>query len=132
MVLDGRIYFIDIRQGITDFKMEDFFKKFLYTGVGLASLTAEKLQESIDDLVGKGKLSEKEGKKILNNFYDSTEAKKDEFESKLKEIADQMKDRFNFASLAEVDQLKARVAELEAKLEKMEGKNGADEPSEAE
>lgn len=97
--------------------MEDFFKKFLYTGVGLASLTAEKLQESVDDLVGKGKLSEKEGKKILNDFFDSTEAKKDEFESKLKELADQMMDRFSFASQQDVDALNDRIAELEAKLE---------------
>lgn len=99
--------------------MEDFFKKFLYTGVGLASLTAEKLQESIDDLVGKGKLSEKEGKKILNDFFDSTEAKKDEFESRLKEMADQMMDRFNFASQNEIEELRNRIAELEAKLEKV-------------
>jgi len=99
--------------------MEDFFKKFLYTGVGLASLTAEKLQESIDDLVGKGKLSEKEGKKILDDFFDSTEARKDEFESKLKELADQMMDRFSFADQKEVDQLQKRVEALEKELQSL-------------
>ncbi|MEO0896598.1 MAG: hypothetical protein AAFY71_09385 [Bacteroidota bacterium] len=97
--------------------MEDFFKKVLYTGVGLASLTAEKLQESVDDLVGKGKLSENEGKKILDDFFDSTEAKKDEFESKLKEAADQAMEKFNFVSKTEVDELKEKIAELESKIE---------------
>ena len=49
--------------------MEDLFKKFVYTGVGLVSLTAEKLQKSIDTLVEEEKISEKEGKKIVNDFF---------------------------------------------------------------
>ena len=96
--------------------MEDLFKKFLYTGVGLVSLTAEKLQESVDELVGKGKLSEKEGKKLLDDFFDSTEAKRGEFEEKLREAAESVIERFSVPSKAEYDALKKRVEELEAQL----------------
>lgn len=96
--------------------MEDIFKKFLYTGVGLVSLTAEKLQESVDELVGKGKLSEKEGKKLLDDFFDTTEAKRGEFEEKLREAAENVIERFSVPSKAEYDALRQRVEELEAKL----------------
>ena len=68
--------------------MEDLFKKFLYTGVGFVALTAEKLQESIDEMVGKGKISEEEGKKIVSDFLNNTEAKRHELEHKLKEAAE--------------------------------------------
>ena len=36
--------------------MEDLFKKFLYTGVGLVAMTAEKIQKSVDKLISDGKL----------------------------------------------------------------------------
>ncbi|MEO1451016.1 MAG: hypothetical protein AAFV07_15915 [Bacteroidota bacterium] len=96
--------------------MEDLFKKFLYTGVGLVSLTAEKLQEAVDDLVGKGKLSEKEGKKIINDFFDNTETKKAEFETKMKEAVDSVVDKLSFPSKVEMEALQNRIAELEAQL----------------
>ena len=96
--------------------MEDLFKKFLYTGVGLVSLTAEKLQEAVDDLVGKGKLSETEGKKIINDFFENTESKKAEFESKMKEAVDSVVDKLSFPSKGEMETLQNRIAELEAQL----------------
>ncbi|MEM7370482.1 MAG: hypothetical protein AAF587_17865 [Bacteroidota bacterium] len=96
--------------------MEDLFKKFLYTGVGLVSMTAEKLQEAVDDLVGKGKISEKEGKRILNDFFENTETKKAEFEARLKDAADQVKEKLSFPSRSEYEALIQRVEELEGQL----------------
>ena len=34
--------------------MEDLFQKFLYTGVGLVAMTAEKIHKSVDKLVSDG------------------------------------------------------------------------------
>lgn len=97
--------------------MEDILKRFLYTGVGLAALTAEKLQESVDELVNKNKLSETEGKKILDDFFNSTEARREEFESKLKESAEQVLDRISLPTKVEVEELQQRVEQLEAEVE---------------
>ena len=53
--------------------MEDLFKNFLYTGVGLVAMTAEKIQNSVGKLVSEGKLSLEEGKKVVdklvNDFF---------------------------------------------------------------
>lgn len=100
--------------------MEDLFKKFLYTGVGLVSMTAEKLQESIDELVGKGKISKDEGKKILDDFFDGAESKKDEFESKLKAVAEDVVNSISFPSVKEFQAMKDRIEELEKKLSETE------------
>ena len=48
--------------------MEDTFKRLLYAGVGLAAEATDKIQAEIDKLVEKGKMSDVEGKKIVDDF----------------------------------------------------------------
>ena len=61
----------------------ELLKNFIYAGVGLATVTAEKAKETIDDLVEKGMISDTEGKKIIEDFFNSTEEKRKEFEKKI-------------------------------------------------
>ena len=96
--------------------MEDLFKKFLYTSVGLVSYTAEKMQEAVDRLVGEGKLSAEEGKRLVDDFVKNTEGRKNEFEGQLRAVTERVVNNFNFASSSEVQDLKARIASLEARL----------------
>ncbi len=60
--------------------MEDLLKKLVYTGVGVVSMTAEKLQEAVDKMVSERKMLADEGKKLVDEFFDTTEEKKKEFE----------------------------------------------------
>lgn len=99
--------------------MEDLIKKFVYTGVGLASLTAEKLQKSIDKLVDEEKISEKEGKKIIDDFFKKTETKRKEFESQITKITEEVLKKFDFSKAKEVLELNSRVKALENKVSKM-------------
>lgn len=99
--------------------MDELVKKFLYTGVGLAALTAEKLQETVDELVGKGKVSKDEGKKIVDDFVDKVEDQRSDFESRLKEMVDNITSSVNFpryASQDDMDQIMRRLEAIEMKL----------------
>ena len=96
--------------------MEDLFKKFLYTGVGLVSVTADKIQKSMDRLVDENKISSEEGKKVVDDLIKDTESKKEEFESQLKRVVEDFMSRFKLASNAEVENLHKRVEALEAQL----------------
>jgi len=58
--------------------MEDLFKKFLYTGVGLVAMTAEKIQKSVDKLISDGKLSIEEGKKLIDKLVNEGKLSTDE------------------------------------------------------
>jgi len=98
--------------------MEDLFKKFVYTGVGLVSLTAEKLENSINSLVAENKISTEEGKKIVEDLMSKTEAKKDEFEAKLKEVTEGVVAKFDFLKKHDYDALVQRVEALEAEVAK--------------
>ncbi len=99
--------------------MEDLIKKFVYTGVGLASLTAEKLQKSIDKLVDEDKISEKEGRKIVDEFFKKTESKKKSFETQIGKITKEVISKFDFSKAKEILDLNKRVKALENKFAKM-------------
>ena len=46
----------------------EIVKNMVYAGVGLATMTTEKVKETIDELVEKGRISDTEGKKIVDEF----------------------------------------------------------------
>tara|TARA_X000000950_G_C13510179_1_gene495394 strand:- start:21 stop:440 length:420 start_codon:yes stop_codon:yes gene_type:complete len=97
----------------------DMIKNFIYAGVGLATTTTEKAKETINDLVEKGKISDTEGKKIMDDFFKSTENTKEEFEAKWKKLNDSLTSKFDFISNKESDEvkvLKSRIEDLESKL----------------
>ena len=96
--------------------MADLFKKLFYTGVGLVSTTAEKLQTQVDDLVKQGNLSKDEGRKIITDFIDSTGAKREEFENKIKELVTNALDAVNLPNANELKELMNRIEKLEAKM----------------
>lgn len=85
----------------------------------MASLTAEKLQKSIDKLVDEEKISEKEGKKIIDDFFKKTETKRKEFESQITKITEEVLKKFDFSKAKEVLELNSRVKALENKVSKM-------------
>ena len=98
--------------------MEDLFKKFLYTGIGLVSLTKERLQKNIDELVSNQKLSREEGKKIIEDVMQKTSSGKGDLEAQLKKLAEEMMDHFKYARHKEVEALEKRVKALEVKMSK--------------
>ena len=70
--------------------MEDLFKKFVYTGVGMVSSSLEKFQKSVEKLVDEDKLSQEEGKKLVDDLFKNTESKREEFETKLKKVVEEV------------------------------------------
>ncbi|MEX2588698.1 MAG: phasin family protein [Chitinophagales bacterium] len=91
--------------------MEESFKKLLYAGVGLAAQATEKLQKSVDELVEKGKMTDSEAKKVVEDFLDKSDSKKDEFEDRFNSFVE----KFGYTKSEELDALKKRIAELEKK-----------------
>lgn len=98
--------------------MEDLFKKFLYTGVGLVALTAERLQSAIEELVDDGKLSKEEGKKVFGGLMEKTETKREEFEERFKAFTTSVIESLNMPTRDDMEALQERIAVLESKLEK--------------
>jgi polyhydroxyalkanoate synthesis regulator phasin len=100
-------------------KLENAIKKFVYTGVGFISLSAERFKKSIEELVENNKLSEEEGKKLLDEFFKEADTKKDEFESKLKKVMKKAGEKMTFVKAEEVEKLSKRLRELEKLVAEM-------------
>lgn len=102
--------------------MENLLKKILYTSVGFVSTTAEKVQKNIDELVQKGKLTEEEGKKVVDDLLEDTETMRTDWENKIQALLESAKTRLQPAKKEKAKDLLQRIEELEAKLKEKEGK----------
>lgn len=97
--------------------MEDALKKFLYAGVDLAAEASGKVEDTVKDLIAKGRISEEEGKKLVDDIFEKTENAKGEFENKYNEL----KERVGITKKSDEDllaELKQKVADLESKVGK--------------
>ena len=73
--------------------MDDLFKKFINTGVGFLSQGNKAMQAAIEKLVKESKLSEQEGKKIVDDLLKSSETKRADLEKQFKGLTDDLRTR---------------------------------------
>lgn len=73
--------------------MDDLFKKFINTGVGFLSQGNKAVQKAIEKLVQESKISEQEGKKIMDDLLKSGETKRADLEKQFKTLTDDLKGR---------------------------------------
>jgi polyhydroxyalkanoate synthesis regulator phasin len=74
------------------------------------------LQNNLNDLIEKGKLTEEEGRKVVDDLVDDTNHKKDEFEDRLRNMVDSILRKVDLPSREEISGLKSRISELEEDL----------------
>jgi polyhydroxyalkanoate synthesis regulator phasin len=96
--------------------MLELMKKAALASVGFASLTSEKVEELANDLIVKGKMTELEGRK----FVDELKAKAAESRESMKQQTDSAVDKalgkLNLAHADEVKVLKDEIAAMKEEL----------------
>ena len=103
--------------------MFDFIKKTLLTGVGLAAMTKDKIEELAKELTEKGKLTEKEGKELVDDLLKKSEKAKKDLEKDIEKVVKDTMKKMNIASGEELSNLTKRVKKLETAL-KEKGSQG--------
>jgi polyhydroxyalkanoate synthesis regulator phasin len=96
--------------------MLELIKKTLLTGVGLAVLTKEKVEELGKELASQAKLSEIEGKEFVDHLLKQSEDARKDFEARINGAVQKAVSSLNLASKDEVARLSAKVEELSARL----------------
>jgi len=94
--------------------MDDLFKKFINTGVGFLSQGNKRVQTAINKLVQESKISEQEGKKIMDELLRSSEAKRKDLETQLQSLADSLKTRAGLSGEAEAPAPKTKATAKKA------------------
>lgn len=92
--------------------MKEFLKRGLYLGVGAFTLTKEKIEQVVDDLVHRGEADKKDRRDLIEEFMNRAQ----EFEKELTEKIKNIVINYGFASKKEVEELKKRIEGLEKKL----------------
>ena len=91
-------------------KLQETLKSLLYAGVGYAAKTSERVTKNVEDLVKKGKINEREGKKIVDHVVTNAEEKRKELEAKLNKVVDKYGNQ--------VQGLTKKIQKLETELQK--------------
>jgi polyhydroxyalkanoate synthesis regulator phasin len=90
----------------------NFVKKGMLIGIVLATLTREKIEQTIDELIKKGEMSEKEGKEALDDLVKkSKEVRKELTEKVEKTVADTLK-KLNIPTRKEFSELEEKIEQL--------------------
>ena len=104
-------------------KIGDGLKKILLVGIGAAATTVEKSSQIIDDLVKKGEITVEQGKELnkelQHNVKKTMEARKLDAETVEQKLAKMSAD--------EIELLKSKIREAEAKVKEVTGTAESDE-----
>ncbi|MCI5225449.1 MAG: hypothetical protein D3918_02030 [Candidatus Electrothrix sp. AX2] len=97
--------------------MKELLKNMLYTGVGAAFLTRDKVDEIRKELVERGKLTKEEGKEFVDDLIKKSDCARNQLEIWLNRQVEERIQAMEFATSAELNELRSKVEELEAALQ---------------
>jgi polyhydroxyalkanoate synthesis regulator phasin len=98
--------------------MLEFIKKAIFIGAGLASMTAEKIEEAVAEIVRKGEISEKQGRELIQELKDRSGKARKDLGDRVEKMIEEALQKLKIPTRKEVDDLKARVEALEKNLSK--------------
>ena len=91
----------------------DALEKAAYTGLGLAAMTKEKLDEAVETLKRERGLTDDEGRRLAEELKDGAEAARRNLDSRVEAVLDSTLSRLNLATKKDIDTLITRINELE-------------------
>ncbi len=97
--------------------MKELLKNMIYTGVGAAFLTRDKLDEIRKELVERGNLTKEEGKEFVEDLVKKSDKTRDQLEIWLNRQVEERIKGLNLATADELNELHRKVEKLEAVLE---------------
>lgn len=95
--------------------MFDIIKRTMLTGVGLAAMTKDKVEELAKELAEKGELSEKEGRDLVDELLKKSEQARKDLETKVEDVVHKVLGKIDVATKKEIDMLEKRIKSLEKK-----------------
>lgn len=96
--------------------MIDLFKKTILMGVGIATMSKEKIEEWAKKVAEDGKLAKEEGKRFITDIVNQSDEALINMENKVREWVNSAINRLDIPSKSELDELRQRVDDLEKKL----------------
>ena len=96
--------------------MKETLKNILYTGIGIAFLTKEKVEELKADRIEKGKMSQEEGRQYVDDLLRRSEKARDQLDLWINKRVEERIAQFDLATRDELADLRRKVEELQVAL----------------
>lgn len=96
--------------------MFDMMKRAFMTGIGLAVMTSERVEEMAREMAKAGQLSADKGAEFVKEAVNQAAKTRTEFEQRVASIVQENLSRSGVATRADIDRLIYRIEELERKL----------------
>jgi len=106
--------------------MFELIKKAMFTGIGMAAMTKEKVEELAADFIRKGNLSEQEGRKLVDELMKKSEESQAEIKKQLDEIVRSTLERWTWRARARSTNCGKRSCSC-GRRRKLQNASGADQ-----
>jgi len=93
--------------------MKDMIHKILYTGIGLASMTEEKIKDFVKELEKKGDVSSEEGKKLAQDLIDKAKKQSEHIQETIQNEVHKVLNKLPLVPRKDFEALQKRVEDLE-------------------
>ena len=100
--------------------MKELLKNLLYTSVGAAFLTRDKLDELRNELVERGNMTREEGKEFVDDLLKRSDSARDQLELWLNRQVEERIKGLDLATADELAELRRKIEELQVALNSKE------------
>ena len=100
--------------------MIDLIKKAMLTGIGVASLTKEKIEEVANEFVEKGKLPEQEGKKFVQEMLQKSDESKEDLKKQFDQMLESALGKMQLVRAADLEELKKEIVILQKEVKELQ------------
>ncbi len=103
-------------------EMSDMLRKMGLFGIGVLSLTQEKIEEFTQEMVKKGEMSKDEGKKFVKDVLSEKEKQLKDMEEKINERVKEHIKKSGVVMKSDIETLERKIEKLEKTVQSMSKK----------
>jgi len=96
--------------------MIDLIKKAALTGIGVASLTSDKIEEFSKDLIDKSKMSEQEGEKFVKEMLSKAEDSRVSLKTQIESMVGAALSKVQLTRDEDLNELKSEIEKLREEI----------------
>ena len=103
-------------------KMFDLLKKTILTGIGIASMTKDKIEKLGKKISEESKLTAEEGKKFVNDLLKQSEKARENLEAQVQKFVKNALEKLDIPTREDLNRLEKRIKKLENLIAKKDKK----------
>lgn len=104
--------------------MIDLIKKAMFTGIGFAVLTKEKVEDLAQEFVEQGKMTREEGEKLVDDILKKSKESQEEMSHRVEGLVHDGLARLDLVQREEMEKLLEELAAVKERVTKLEQKEG--------